>query len=236
MEKDKYVFNRVLGLKFLNDNFPYYFNKNRIQLYFADSKEELLSLQINDNDFDTLLLKRSANPKKLCINDLKFKDNRFFNNLLQLKEGAKEFDDIFNFCVECHKFKKGETYWSDYLAIAQFSTEPVGNSHDSINFIPARVPGVNTRDNNPYLIIDFPYDSGNIYSIVKGDCDLLYKRFSNYDISYLATKIHDMIDNIRDYLIELNVFNTFQLIIRIDSYLNLLPIDFRTFEAWAKIK
>ena len=27
---DNYIFNRVLGLKFLYDNFPYYFNKNRL--------------------------------------------------------------------------------------------------------------------------------------------------------------------------------------------------------------
>ena len=31
---DNYIFNRVLGLKFLYDNFPYYFNKNRLQLFF----------------------------------------------------------------------------------------------------------------------------------------------------------------------------------------------------------
>ncbi len=234
MAKDRYIFNRVLGLKFLYDNFPYYFNKDRIQLYFADSKEELLSLKIEDEDFDTLLLKRSSDPNKKYISDLACKDNRFFENFSQLKDGSNEFDDIFNFCVECHKFRKGETYWSDNLAIAQFSTKLIDDSHDRISFIPARVPGVNTRDNNSYLTVDFPCDFGNIYNVTKSDCNMLNKRFSNYDISYLVKKIHDMVDNIRDNLIELDIHNTFQLIIRINSYLNLLPIDFRTTEAWVK--
>lgn len=231
----EYIFNRVLGLKFLHDNFPYFFNKDRIQLFFVDNKQELNSLNIKNENFDTLVLKRSANPNKAFYSDLKFKDNRFFDNLAQLKDGAKEFDDIFNFCVECHKFKSGENYYSDRLAIAQFNTYLVDNNFDNINFIPSVVPGVNTRDNKAYLTINFPYDYGNIFKVKKYDEKQTSENFSDYEISYLAYKIHHMIDQIREFLIENDINNSFQLIIRIDSYLNLLPIDFRTTEAWAKI-
>ena len=233
---DDYIFNRVLGLKFLYDNFPYYFNKNRLQLFFVNSKKDLNSLEIKNENFDTIVLKRSADPNKAFYSDLKFKDNRFFPCLNDLKEGAKEFEDIFNFCVECHKFKKGENYYSDRLAIAQFNTYIVDDNFDRINFIPSIVPGVNTRDNSAYLAINFPYDFGNIFKVQKFDEKQIKKNFSDYEIAYLAKKIHNMIDDLRNFLLENNIFNSFQLIIRIDSYLNLLPIDFRTTEAWAKIK
>ena len=106
--RDKLVFNRVNGLKFLYNNFPYLFNDNRIKLYFVNSKKELQNLQIDNIYFDTFVLKRSCN--KEFISDLKFKDNRFFNSIDELKIGSDEFEDIFDFCVECHKFKKGEDY------------------------------------------------------------------------------------------------------------------------------
>ena len=49
------VFNRVLGLKFLHDNFPYLYNKDRIKLYFVHSKKDLKKLQIPKEHFDNLL-------------------------------------------------------------------------------------------------------------------------------------------------------------------------------------
>ncbi len=228
---EKLVFNRVKGLKFLYDNFPYLFNNNRIRLYFVNSKSELNKLQIDDECFDTLVLKRSCN--KEFISDLLFKDNRFFNNLEDLKKGSLEFEDIFDFCVECHKFKSGENYYSDRLAIAQFSTRRNTDCYDRVNFIPSIVKGVNTRDNKPYLEIEYLYNYGNLFEIKKTNSELIENNgFNNNSISYLAQKLHEIIDDIRDRLIEISCYDDFQLIIRIDSYLNLLPIDFRTPKAW----
>lgn len=228
---EKLVFNRVKGLKFLHDNFPYLFNDNRIKLYFVNSKLELNRLKIDDENFDTLVLKRSCN--KEFISDLKFKDNRFFGNLTELKKGSQEFEDIFDFCVECHKFKKGEDYFSDRLAIAQFSTRRNTDYFDRINFIPSLIKGVNTRDNKPYLEIEYSYNYGNVFKIKKTIPELIIKNnFDNYSIAYLAKKLHKVIEDIRDRLTALSCFDDFQLIIRIDSYLNLLPIDFRTPKAW----
>ena len=228
---DKLVFNRVKGLKFLYDNFPYLFNDNRIKLYFVNSKKELQDLQINDVEFDTILLKRSCN--KEFVSDLMFKDNRFFNSIDELKVGIDEFEDIFDFCVECHKFKRGEDYFSDRLAIAQFSTRKNTDSNDRVNFIPSIVKGVNTRDNKSYLEIEYSYNYGNVFEIKRTKPELIeLNGFNNYSISYLANKLHEIIDVIRERLIALSCFDDFQLIIRIDSYLNLLPIDFRTPNAW----
>ncbi len=227
-------FNRVQGLKFLYDNFPRLFRDDRIKLYFVDSKEKLLNLQFDDKNFDTLVLKRSAN--KTFISDIQFKDNRFFKNLDELKKGCLEFEDIFDFCVECHKFNNGENYYSDKLAIAQFSTKPFTDSCDRINFIPSKVPGINTRENLPYLEIEFPYNSKNIFHIISKNQDLINENgFGNHTLSYLIEKIHILIDELREYLLSQNYFNNFQLIIRIDCYLNLLPIDFRTPDAWSRI-
>ena len=235
--KDKFVFNRVLGLKFLYDNFNYYFNDERIKLFFANSKQELFNLEIPENYFDTFVLKRCGDINKIFISDLKCKDNRFFNNFNELKNGANEFNDNFIFCVECHKFKKGENYYSDRLAIAQFSTKKIFDGCDLVSFIPARVPGVSTRDNLPYLVLEYPYNFSNTFHVNYSDFDKIKNyNFSYYDISYLAIKIHNMIENIREYLIELKIYDTFQLIIRIDSYLNLLPIDFRTTGAWKNLR
>lgn len=232
--KNDLIFNRVLGLKFLYDNFPYMYDKNRTQLYFVSCKQDLMNLKIDNENFDTLVLKRSAN--KTFVSDIMYKDNRFFDNLTDLKHGCEDLEDIFDFCVECHKFKKGENYYSNRLAIAQFSTKKIGDSCDRINFIPSKVDGVNTRDNLPYIEIEFPYNYGNIYHIKTLNKDLLLKNnFDYYSISYLIEKIHNFIDDIRDYLIELKVYDDFQLIIRIDSYLNLLPIDFRTPNSWIKV-
>ena len=229
--RDKLVFNRVNGLKFLYNNFPYLFNDNRIKLYFVNSKKELQNLQIDNIDFDTFVLKRSCN--KEFISDLKFKDNRFFNSIDELKIGSDEFEDIFDFCVECHKFKKGEDYYSDRLAIAQFSTIKNTDSCDRVNFIPSIVKGVNTRDNKSYLEIEYAYNYGNVFEIKRTKPELIeLNGFDNYSISYLANKLHEVIEVIRERLIALSCFDDFQLIIRIDSYLNLLPIDFRTPKAW----
>lgn len=233
--KNKLIFNRVLGLKFLYDNFNYYFNDERIKLFFANSKKELFNLKIPENYFDTFVLKRCGDINKIFISDLKCKDNRFFNNINELKNGTKEFNDNFIFCVECHKFKNGENYYSDRLAIAQFSTQKVFDGCDMVSFIPSIVPGVSTRDNSPYLILEYHYNFSNTFHIKQIDFEKIKSnKFSNYDISYLAKQIHNMIENIREYLIELECYDTFQLIIRIDSYLNLLPIDFRTTGAWKK--
>ncbi len=227
-------FNRVEGLKFLYFNFPNLFNENRIKLYFVDSKKELFDLQIENRPFDKIILKRSAN--KSFISDIQFKDNRFFKNLEELKKGSLEFEDIFAFCVECHKFKQGEDYFSDKLAIAQFSTKPFTDSCDRINFIPSKVPGVNTRDNEPYFEVEFHYNYSNIFHIISKNENLIKANgFNEYTLSYLIAKIHKIIEELREFLIEQNYFNNFQLIIRIDSYLNLLPIDFRSPEAWTKI-
>lgn len=235
MKNQEFIFNRVKGLEFLYDNFPYLFNKNRISLYFVNSKKELVSLKI-EGDFDTLVLKRSGNGHSSFKSDISCKDNRFFDNLEELKEGAEEFDDVFDFCVECHKFGKNEDYYSDKLAIAQFSTLPFSDLNDKISFIPSRVSGVNTRDNKPYLILDFPCDHGNIFHVSMFDKETALKHgFDNYQIAYLAKNIHRIVDNLREFLLENEIFNNFQLILRIDSYLNLLPIDFRTPEAWAKL-
>ena len=70
-----YTFNRVLGLKFLYENFPYLYNDKRIKLYFVSSKNDLMNLDVGGQKFDTFVLKRSAN--KMFINDIQFKDNRF---------------------------------------------------------------------------------------------------------------------------------------------------------------
>lgn len=235
--ENKLIFNRVLGLKFLYDNFKYYYNDERIKLYFANSKDELINLKIADNYFNTFVLKRCGDINKIYISDIKCKDNRFFNNFSELKNGIKEFNDDFIFCVECHKFKHNENYYSDRLAIAQFSTQIVFDGCDMLSFIPSIVPGVSTRDNSPYLILSYPYNSGTTFHVKFSQKDQIKSNnFSDYDIAYLATKIHDMISNIREYLIELNCRDTFQLIIRIDSYLNLLPIDFRTTSAWKQIR
>lgn len=232
--KDRMVFNRVRGLKFLYDNFPYLFSKNRIELYFVKSKQELMSLNVEDKDFSTIVLKRSANQS--FVNDVKFKDNRFFKSIQEMKKGSREFDDIFDFCVECHKFKTGENYYSDKLAIAQFSTLLITESRDRLSFIPSKVPGVNTRDNSAYLEINYSYDFGNIFSAKKLNNNLIKKNgFDDYKIYYLASQIHKIIDDIREFLLDLQIYNDFQLIIRIDSNLNLLPIDFRTPEAWTRI-
>ena len=228
------IFNRVKGLKFLYDNFPQLYNKDRIEFYFCNSKDELKNLNINSFNFDTLLLKRSSN--KSFISDIRFKDNRFFNTLEELKQGIEEFDDIFDFCVECHKFKDNENYYSDRLAIAQFSTKKITPTCDKINFIPAKVDGVNTRDNHHYLEVEFPYNTSNIFNITSKDQDMIIKNnLNNFSISYLITQIHSIIEVIKNYINELNYENDFQLIIRIDSYLNLLPIDLRTADAWTKI-
>ena len=227
----KLVFNRVLGLKFLYDNFPYFYDKDRIQLYFLNSKKELCDLKIPYENFDTIVLKRSSN--KAFISDLMFKDNRFFNSLQELKDGASEFDDIFDFCVECHKFKNEENYYSDRLAIAQFSTRTNCDNSDRVNFIPSIVPGVNTRDNLPYLEIEYNYNFGSIFKVKKTNPSMIERnRFNDYTISLLADRLHKMIDDIRSRLMDLSCYNDFQLIIRIDRYLNLLPIDFRTANAW----
>ena len=231
--KKKYVFNRVQGLKFLYENFPSFYRKDRIELYFVSSKSEPLALKVPE-DFDTLVLKRSAN--KTFISDIKFKDNRFFKSFDELKVGSDEFQDIFDFCVECHRFKTGESYYTDRLAIAQFSTKYLTDTYDRINFIPSRVPGVNTRENMPYLEVEFHNNFGSMYNIKSCNQEQLYNNgFTSYSISFLVQEIHKMIDRIRDYLIELGVYDDFQLIIRIDGYLNLLPIDFRTPNAWAKV-
>ena len=229
------VFNRVLGLKFLHDNFPYLYNKDRIKLYFVHSKKDLKKLQIPNEHFDSLVLKRSSNKK--FISDLKFKDNRFFKTLEELKNGSEEFADIFDFCVECHHFKSGENYYSDRLAIAQFSTDPVTDFCDRISFIPSLVKGVNTRENKAYLEIEYPYNTSSIFHITYADAGALnINNLNNYSISHLSNTIHHMISTIKEYLIELGVHNSFQLIIRIDSYLNLLPIDFRTPNAWSTLQ
>lgn len=157
--------------------------------------------------------------------------------MANLKNGLDEFNDEFDFCVECHKFKSGENYYSDRLAIAQFSTEGLDCICNKISFIPAYKPNVNTRDNKPYLMLEFPYDYENIFKIITIDkLQTKENGFGNYEISYLAQKINQMMENIKDYLFEINCKNTFQLIIRIDKNLNLLPIDFRTPEAWVKLK
>lgn len=227
------VFNRVLGLKFLYENFPYYYDNSKIKLFFVNNKQSLLSLDIKDQ-YDTILLKRSANKK--FINDINFKDNRFFKTITDLKNGINEFDDVFDFCVECHKFKEGESYYSDKLAIAQFSTKQLTDATDIVSFIPAYVPGINTRENASYIEIEYPNDYTSIFHINKYNEKIAQENhFDTYTINYLANKIHAMIDDIREYILELNIQNNFQLIIRIDSYLNLLPIDFRTPDAWAKI-
>lgn len=232
--KDKLIFNRVHGLKFLYKNFPYLYDDDRIKLYFVSSHDELMSLKIDSQPFDTIVLKRSAN--KTFISDIKFKDNRFFDNLDDLKRGSSNFEDMFDFCVECHKFKEGENYYSDRLAIAQFSTREITNNFDRINFIPSIVPGVNTRDNEPYFEVEFPYDYGNIFHIKKSKQDIIKSNnLDAYSLAYLTTKIHALVEDIREYLLALKCFDDFQLIIRIDSYLNLLPIDFRTPNAWTKI-
>ncbi len=231
--RNNLIFNRVLGLKFLSENFPYYFDKSRINLFFVNSKKDLLSLKIPEK-YDTLLLKRSAN--KHFINDIRFKDNRFFNNINDLKKGIDEFDDIFDFCIECHKFKYGENYYSDKLAIAQFSTNLLTDAIDKVSFIPSYVPGINTRENSSYIEIEYPNDYSSIYHINKFNKQIAsINNLDYYSVDYLSQKIHNMIDTIRDRLIDLDCQNNFQLIIRIDSYLNLLPIDFRTPDAWAKI-
>lgn len=233
--QEKLVFNRVKGLKFLYDNFPYLYDASRIQLFFVESKQALYDLEIDNNSFDTIVLKRSSN--KGFISDFKFKDNRFFNSLQEMKVGANEFEDMFDFCVECHKFKEGENYYSDKLAIAQFSTRNNCDCCDRINFIPSIVPGVNTRDNFPYLELEYDYNYGNIYRVNKTNMELLIMNgLNDYVISYLAEKLHLLIDTIRNRLVELSYYNDFQLIIRIDSYLNLLPIDFRTANAWINKK
>lgn len=236
MRNNTLVFNRVLGLKFLYDNFPNFFNKNRINFFFLHSKKEILELEIKNENYNTIVLKRSGNNKRGFLSDIKCKDNRFFKNITELKLGLNEFNDEFDFCVECHKFKKNENYYSDRLVVVQFSTETLTDDCDRINFIPSYKPCVSTRDNLPYIILEFPYNSENIFHVVKLN-EILVKEnnFSYYDISYLTTQIHKMINSIRELLIELNYYNSFQLIIRIDSYLNLLPIDFRTPKAWAKI-
>ena len=232
---EKIVFNRVLGLKFLYDNFPYLYNDNRIKLYFVSSKKELLDLEIDSTNFDTFVLKRSSNKK--FISDIKFKDNRFFDTIDDLKTGSLEFDDIFDFCVECHKFKKGENYYSDRLVIAQFSTIHNTDNFDKINFIPSIVPGVNTRDNDAYLEIQFSYNYGNVFEIKRSNPKLIKKNgFDDYSISYLASRIHQVIEDVRERLLALRYYDDFQLILRVDSYLNLLPIDFRTPNAWIKTK
>ena len=230
-------FNRVTGLKFLCDNFPYLFNKERIQFYFVNSKKELDDLKIENENFDTLVLKRSGNNNNCFLSDIKCKDNRFFKNLDELKRGAQEFEDIFIFCVECHKFKKGEEYFSDKLAIAQFTTDKYSEGCDRVSFIPSRKPGVSTRDNDPYLLIEYPFDSSNIFHVDKlNENSMRENGFDNYTISYLAVKLERIINSLREFLIEQKIFDTFQLIFRIDSYLNLLPIDFRTTDAWVNIK
>ena len=232
--KEIYQFNRVNGLKFLYNYFPYYYDSNRIKLFFVSSKKDLKKVKV-DKKYDIYLLKRSTN--KSFVSDLKFKDNRFFNSLKSLKEGAEEFRDVFDFCIECHKFKKGEGYYSDRLAIAQFSTDKTSNFSNRLSFIPSIVPGVNTRDNMPYIEVEFPYNSEKLYHITSFDKNQIKKNgFDNFSISYCIQKIYQMIENIKEYLIELNISNSFQLIVRIDSNLNLLPIDFRTPNSWINIK
>jgi hypothetical protein len=233
--KNELTFNRVLGLKFLYDNFPYFYHKDRIKLYFVNSKNELKKLNFDNENFDTLVLKRSCN--KEFISDLKYKDNRFFSTLDELKNGSEEFADIFDFCVECHHFKSGENYYSDRLAIAQFSTNPITDFCDRISFIPSLVKGVNTRENKAYLEIEYPYNTSSIFHVTYADATALnFNNFNQYSISHLSNTIHHMISCIKEYLIDLGIFNTFQLIIRIDSYLNLLPIDFRTPNAWSTLQ
>lgn len=234
--KEQLVFNRVLGLKFLYDNFPYYFSEDRIKLYFVNGKTELLNLNFDDTKYNTLLLKRSGNNKACFYSDIKCKDNRFFNSLRELKKGVEEFSDEFDFCVECHKFKKGESYYSDRLAIAQFSTEKTDCICTKISFIPAYKPNVNTRDNKPYLMLEFPYDYAGVFKIVTINTKLVEENgFGNYEIAYVVKQIHKMVENIKEHLQEISCKNTFQLIIRIDKNLNLLPIDFRTPEAWVRL-
>lgn len=228
------VFNRVRGLKFLYENFPYLYDENRIKLYFVKSKNELLNLKFDDKLFDTFVLKRSAN--KMFVSDIKFKDNRFFDSLNDLKQGTSEFEDIFDFCIECHKFKPGQNYYSDRLAIAQFSTEKVTDSFDRINFIPSVVPGVNTRDNESYLELEYPYDFSAVVHIKTYKQDKIVKNgLDDYSIAYLSKKLHSIVEEVRKKLISLDCENRFQLIFRIDSNLNIIPIDFRTPNAWAKI-
>jgi hypothetical protein len=81
--------------------------------------------------------------------------------------------------------------------------------------------------------IEYSYNYGNLFEVKKYNIELIEEnKIDNYVISYLARKLHDVIDEIRERLIVLKCFDDFQLIIRIDSYLNLLPIDFRTSKAW----
>lgn len=230
--KDEFVFNRVRGLKFLYDFFPYYFDENRINLYFVEGKTQLNQLKINKN-FDLFVLKRSGNNKNRFISDLYCKDNRFFKSLDELKKGAKEFDDEFEYCVECHRFAKNEDYYSDRLAIAQFTTEKYDDFCDKVSFIPSITKGVNTRDNRAYLEISYPYDSGNIYKISKLNEKILKQEFDDYEVAFLTDKIHKIIENIKETLENLQINDSFQLILRIDQHLNLLPIDFRTSGAWS---
>ncbi len=230
-------FNRVTGLKFLYENFPFLFNKERIQLFFVNDKNELNNLKIKNQNFDTYVLKRSGNEQNAFLSDIKCKDNRFFDTLEQLKMGASEFEDIFIYCVECHKFKKGESYYSDKLAIAQFTTDFYCDDHDKVSFIPSVKPGVSTRDNEPYLIIDYPFDSENIFHTKKlNNLPIDEYGFGDYEISLLAKNIEHIISILREFLMEQQIYDTFQLILRVDSYLNLLPIDFRTTNAWVNLK
>ena len=233
MTNNNLTFNRVLGLKFLYDFFPSIFRKSRIALYFVNSKKELKDLVFDDEKYDVLLLKRSA--KNQSISDLNFKDNRFFNSLEDLKNGIDEFEDIFNFCVECHKFKEGENYYSDRLAIVQFSTTNFNQNSDRVSFIPSIVPGVNTRDNQSYLEVDFDFGYKSIYHIKNLQKDKVKQNgFDSYSISYSLNQIYDFVQKLKDCLCELKIENDFQLIMRIDSYLKLLPIDLRTHSAWAR--
>ena len=232
--KEIYQFNRVNGLKFLYENFPYYFDPDIVKLFFVSSKNELKSLKIGRR-FDLLLLKRSSHAG--FVSDIKFKDNRFFKNLNELKKGIEEFEDIFDFCVECHNFKKGENYYSDRLAIAQFATDDTSSLNDRISFIPAFTSGVNTRDNFAYLEVEFPFNSSKIFKIILKNSNQISKNgFDDSSVFYVLQKIHSMISDIKSFLIETDIQNCFQLIIRIDSNLNLLPIDLRTADAWIKKK
>ena len=98
------------------------------------------------------------------------------------------------------------------------------------------MPGVNTRDNHSYLEIEFKYNYGNFYTIKKTNYELLkINKLDDYSISLLAINIHNIIDNVRERLVELSCYDDFQMIIRIDRYLNLLPIDFRTAKSWINL-
>ena len=231
-------YNRVTGLKFLSEYFPELFDKNRIELHFVNNKTELNGLNFNDEQLSVLVLKRSGNGKCGYISDLLCKDNRFFKSLAELKEGAKEFRDEFVYCVECHRFGIGEDYYTDRLAIVQLSTMDDYDVCDNVSLIPSRKKNVKTtRDSCPYAEIVYPYYFNNIYKINFLDINEITENDLNYKtIDVLAKNFANLITKLKKTLEELKMQNVFQMIVRIDKHLNLLPIDFRTADAWSSLQ